>query len=154
MDHASQWFGPVLWAPLLSMLVAQALKPVFDLVSARRWQPGRAFDTGGMPSSHTALVTTLTLAVARVEGTSSSVFSVVLIFSLYFVFEATGLRQEVGHQARLLNDMADELVRTHHLPLDAARLRELVGHTWTEVLGGAAVGTVVFFLLRHRIPSA
>ena len=107
------------------------------------------YDTGGMPSSHTSLVTTLTLAVGATEGVSSVLFSVVLIFSLYFVFEATGLRQEVGQQAKLLNEMVDELFQTHHL--DQKRLRELVGHTWTEVLGGVVVGVVTFLVLRGWI---
>jgi acid phosphatase family membrane protein YuiD len=107
------------------------------------------FYTGGMPSSHTSLVTTLTLSIGAAEGTSSILFAIALIFSLYFVFEATGLRQEVGQQARVLNDMFDELYQTHHV--DRRRLKELVGHTWQEVLGGGLVGVFVFWLARRWI---
>ena len=64
-----------------------------------------------------------------------------LLFSLYFIFEAAGLRMEVGNQARMLNDLVDELRHTHHL--DRERLKELVGHTWGEVLGGLLYGALV-----------
>lgn len=154
MFPAGQTVAPLMVASLLSMAVAQLLKPGLDVVFRRpfRWQ--RAFHTGGMPSSHTSLVTTLTLGVAALDGTSSTVFAVTLIFSMYFVFEATGLRQEVGEQARILNEMIDELLSHHTVRPDGARLRELVGHTWAEVLGGGVVGVVVFLVLRGYITGS
>ena len=94
-----------------------------------------------MPSSHTALVTTLTIGIALYAGVGSSLFAVTLLFSLYFMFEAAGLRQEVGNQARVLNDLVDELRQTHHV--DPKSLKELVGHTWGEVAGGFLFGLVV-----------
>lgn len=151
MQASDGFFHPILWVSLASMGIAQVVKPFWDLALGKPFRVARIFDTGGMPSSHTALVTTLAIAIGAVEGTSSSVFSVVLIFSLYFVFEATGLRQEVGHQAKLLNEMVDELVHEHHVKADPRRLRELVGHTWTEVLAGGGIGVVVFFLLRSYV---
>jgi acid phosphatase family membrane protein YuiD len=151
MFEASTRIAPLLWASLLSMALAQFLKPFLDLAFRRPWRWRRAFDTGGMPSSHTSLVTTLTMGVGLVEGTDTSTFAVALVFSLYFVFEATGLRQEVGQQARVLNEMFDELLAHHTFRPDERRLRELVGHTWAEVLGGVVVGVGVFFLLRGWI---
>ena len=131
-------------AALVSGGIAQSLKVVFDLARTRRFNPLRFFDNGGMPSSHTALVTTLTVGVWRYAGVDSSLFSVTLIFSMYFVFEAAGLRQEVGNQARVLNELVDGLRQTHHV--DRARLKELVGHTWGEVFGGFLVGLVVAWI--------
>ncbi|MCH7549222.1 MAG: divergent PAP2 family protein [Candidatus Krumholzibacteriota bacterium] len=125
-------------AALLSGALAQLLKVFIDLVRTRQLHVLRFFDNGGMPSSHTSLVTTLTIGVGRYAGIDSSLFSVTLVFSLYFVFEAAGLRQEVGNQARVLNELAEELRHTHHI--SRARLKELVGHTWGEVFGGAVVG--------------
>ena len=150
MELASPWpFSPVLLASIASMMLAQLIKPFLHALLHRRWEWQRMFDTGGMPSSHTSLVTTLTLAIGLQEGPSSTTFAVALVFSLYFVFEATGLRQEVGHQAKLLNEMIEELVHDHELNIDARRLRELVGHTWSEVLGGIVVGVGVFFVARR-----
>jgi acid phosphatase family membrane protein YuiD len=128
-------------AALLAGLAAQALKVLIEWARTRRFNPLRFFDNGGMPSSHTALVTTLTIGMARFAGISSTMFAVTLLFSLYFMFEAAGLRQEVGNQARLLNDLVEELRHTHHV--DPKRLKELVGHTWGEVAGGFVFGLIV-----------
>ena len=77
-------------------------------------------------------------------GIHSSLFSVCLIFSLYFIGEAGGLRQDVGRQARVLNSLLDQLVDQH--ALDGQRLKELVGHTWTEVAAGLLLGAGVAIL--------
>ena len=128
-------------ASLLSGLIAQFLKVIVGLKQTKRFRIERLFDTGGMPSSHTATVTTLTIGVAIYAGISSAMFSVALIFSMYIIFEAAGLRQEVGKQARVLNELIDDLLETHHL--NTSRLKELVGHTWAEVSVGFVVGLVV-----------
>ena len=131
-------------AALSAGLIAQALKVIIELVKTRRLNMLRILDNGGMPSSHTALVTTLAVGVGVYTGMDSSIFSVTLIFSLYFIFEAAGLRQEVGNQAKVLNDIVDGMRTTHHL--DRSRLKELVGHTWGEVLGGLLLGLLIAYL--------
>jgi acid phosphatase family membrane protein YuiD len=128
-------------AALVSGVTAQVLKVLFELAKTRRLNVLRFFDNGGMPSSHTSLVTTLAIGVGRYAGVDSSIFAITLIFGMYFIFEAAGLRQEVGNQAKKLNDLVEELRHTHHI--DPSRLKELVGHTWGEVLGGFLVGLVV-----------
>jgi len=125
-------------ASLLSGVFAQAMKVLIAFHRTKNLRLERFFDTGGMPSSHAALVTTLTIGVAIDSGITSPIFSVVLIFSLYVVFEAAGLRQEVGKQARVLNELVDEYTATHHV--NKARLKELVGHTWWEVIVGFVLG--------------
>ena len=128
---------------LLSGLSAQAFKVVIELVLRRRWRPGLFVANGGMPSSHSATVTTLTLKIGQLEGFESSLFSLVLVFGLFVIMEATGLRQEIGQQAQLLNEMMDSAL--HGEKLDGKRLRELVGHTWGEVFGGIVFGTAFYF---------
>ncbi len=125
---------------ILSGLAAQALKVLVELVLRRRWRPRLFFANGGMPSSHTATVVTLATLVGAAEGVHAPVFSLVLVFAAYVIFEATGLRQEIGQQARLLNDLMETLRRTHHL--DVQDLREFVGHTWAEVAGGLVFGVL------------
>lgn len=141
--------APALLAAIASMMAAQLLKPFLFLITDRRLEWRRALDTGGMPSSHTSLVTTLTMVIGAQEGLDSSMFAVALVFSGYFVFEATGLRQEVGQQARILNEMVEEFVQKHDVTFDERRLRELVGHTWPEVIGGIVVGMLVFFVYQN-----
>lgn len=128
-------------------LAAQAFKVLLALVLKRCWQPELFVSNGGMPSSHSATVMALIMEVWRLEGLESSVFSLVLVFGLFVVMEATGLRQEIGHQAQLLNELMDQAL--HGQKVSRRRLRELVGHTWQEVLGGLVFG-LVFFLLVHR----
>ena len=130
---------------LISGLIAQAAKVVLEAVFRKRFRPSLFFANGGMPSSHTSTVTTLALSVGRAEGFDSSLFSLVLVFSLFVIFEATGLRQEIGKQAELLNDLMDRALAGEKFPGD--RLRELMGHTWAEVGGGMVVGVAVYLWL-------
>ena len=133
---------------LLAGLVAQLLKVVLELVWHGRWRPGLVLANGGMPSSHTATVTALAADVAAREGWRAPVTGLVLVFAAYVVTEATGLRQEMGRQAAVINDLADRLRQGESV--GQARLRELVGHTWAEVGGGFLVG-LVFVLAWWRL---
>jgi acid phosphatase family membrane protein YuiD len=132
-------------AALISGIAAQVLKPFVDLLQKKGFNAFRVLDTGGMPSSHTAVVTTLTVGVAVYQGISSPLFGISLIIGLYFIFEATGLRQEVGNQARVLNEIIAAVRETHHFDTDG--LRELIGHTWVEVMGGFVLGLLVALIL-------
>jgi uncharacterized protein len=137
---------PLFWTAMASVILAQLYKVVVESIKERRLKLYRFFETGGMPSSHTAAVTSLATGAWKVAGLSSPLFAITLVFGTYFVFEATGLRQEVGKQARLLNDILDELLDTHQLATE--KLRELRGHTWAEVFWGFILGlaTTLIFL--------
>ena len=132
-------------AALISGIAAQVFKVFIDMIQKKGFNPLRILDTGGMPSSHTAVVTTLTVGVAVYQGVSSPLFGISLIISLYFIFEATGLRQEVGNQARVLNEIIEKVRVTHHFNSDG--LRELIGHTWAEVIAGFALGLLVALMV-------
>lgn len=135
---------------LLGGLVAQAAKVAWELVAARKWRPLLFFANGGMPSSHAATVTALALLVRRDCGGASPQFSLALVFGIFVLFEATGLRQEIGKQARLLNDLREALAEGGAWRGD--RLRELVGHTWGEVFGGIVVGVLCYLWLGGLVP--
>jgi acid phosphatase family membrane protein YuiD len=130
---------------LISGAAAQVAKVGVEAVTKRKFRPSLLFDNGGMPSSHTSTVTTLSLAVGSAEGFDSSIFSLVLVFSLFVIFEATGLRQEIGKQAELLNDLMDSALAGKKV--SGTRLRELMGHTWGEVAGGFVVGVAIYLWL-------
>lgn len=126
------------WAALVAGTTAQLIKVAAASARESRFAWPRFFDTGGMPSSHSAVVSALTTTIGLTAGARSSLFSVCLIFSLYFIAEAGGLRQDVGRHARALNALLDEL--RSRGAVDHSRLKELVGHTWTEVGGGLLLG--------------
>ncbi len=132
------------WAAIVAGTLAQLIKVVSTSWRESRFAWPRFFDTGGMPSSHTAVVTALTTAIGCLSGVRSSLFSISLIFSLYFIAEAGGLRQDVGRHARALNTLLDEL--RERSSINQQRLKELVGHTWTEVGGGLLLGIAVGLL--------
>lgn len=138
---------------LLAVATGLATQVAKVLVSSfRRGRPDLSLllASGGMPSSHTATVTALALFVGHCSGWGGPLFSVTLVFAAYVVFEATGLRQEVGKQARVLNELVDALIATH--TLDRGRLRELTGHTWGEVAGGLLCGVGGWLLGRRLLP--
>jgi acid phosphatase family membrane protein YuiD len=101
-----------------------------------------------MPSSHTALVASLTTVVGTKVGVQSPLFAICAIFSAVVMYDATGIRRAAGQQAHVLNRILDDVFHQHGIREE--RLRELIGHTPVEVLVGGILGVVVAILLLHR----
>jgi len=131
--------------PLVAWVIAQAAKVTLTSVRERRLNLRVLAVTGGMPSSHSAIVMGLTAAVGRHAGLASAPFAIALIFTFVVMYDAAGLRRAAGRQAEVLNRLVEDLV--HMRGVQEARLRELLGHTPTEVLVGAVIGLVVGFFL-------
>jgi uncharacterized protein len=136
------WNPPLLLA-ILAMTSAQAFKFLSTLVRRRRVDFTRLLGTGGMPSSHSASVTALTVAVGLGHGWNSTIFGVTAFVSLIVMYDATGIRRAAGRQAQILNRMLEDLKDYHKL--HGERLKELLGHTPMEVLVGAAYGAFIAF---------
>jgi uncharacterized protein len=129
---------------LLAWAIAQVTKVVLTSVSQRRLNLRVLAEMGGMPSSHAAIVMGLTASVGRVNGVSSAVFAIALIFSIVVMYDAQGVRLAAGRQAAVLNRLVEDMVSMRGIQED--RLRELLGHTPFEVLVGAALGVAVGLL--------
>ena len=138
-------YYPYLVIPLIAWFVAQSLKVITDSVRHQRLDITRLGSAGGMPSSHTAMVMSLTTLVGRNLGIGNPLFAVAAIFSAVVMYDATGVRRAVGRQARVLNRIVDDLLTQQGLKED--RLRELIGHTPVEVYAGAALGIFVALIL-------
>ncbi|XP_004287967.1 PREDICTED: uncharacterized protein LOC101298932 [Fragaria vesca subsp. vesca] len=131
----------------LACAVAQFLKLFTSWYKDGRWDSKRMLDSGGMPSSHSALVTALTVAVGLDQGTGGAAFALALVLALIVMYDATGVRLHAGRQAELLNQILCELPPEH--PLSTVRpLRDSLGHTPVQVVAGAILGCVVAFLMR------
>lgn len=128
----------VLWAGVVAWFAAQVLKIVITLARTHRLDLRLITASGGMPSSHSALVTGLATAVARLNGLGSTDFAIAAAFAGVVMYDASGVRQAVSKQARILNFMMDDFF--HERGIDAKRLGELIGHTPIEVLIGALLG--------------
>jgi acid phosphatase family membrane protein YuiD len=131
----------ILLAAIAAWFFAQLVKMVADLARTGRIDLRYLVSTGGMPSAHSALVTSLTTAVGRDVGLNSATFAISAVFAAIVMYDAAGLRQAVSVQARILNRMLDELFTQH--AFSERRLRELLGHTPLEVSAGFGLGFVV-----------
>ncbi len=128
----------VLIVSFAAWLAAQTIKVIMHLLVERRLDLWRLVSMGGMPSSHSALVSALATAIGIEDGVRSSSFALAVIFASVVMYDAAGIRQAVSAQARILNRLLDEYFK--HQRLDEVRLRELLGHTRVEVLVGALLG--------------
>jgi uncharacterized protein len=129
-----------LLAPLIAWTIAQAAKVILTSVRQRRLNLRVLAETGGMPSSHAAIVMGMTTAVGKYSGVSSAPFAIALIFSFVVMYDAAGLRRAAGRQAAVLNRLVEDLV--HMRGMQEQKLRELLGHTPVEVIVGAILGVV------------
>jgi acid phosphatase family membrane protein YuiD len=134
-----------LLAPLVAWAIAQAAKVILTSMRQRRLNLRVLAETGGMPSSHAAIVMGMTTAVGKYAGVNSAAFAIALIFSFVVMYDAAGLRRAAGRQAAILNRLVEDLV--HMRGMQEQRLRELLGHTPVEVLVGAMLGIVVGLIL-------
>ncbi|NLI20657.1 MAG: divergent PAP2 family protein [Clostridiales bacterium] len=127
--------SPIAW------FVAQALKvPLYYRVE-HRWDWGRFIGSGGMPSSHTAMVVALSIAVGTLEGFQSALFGICFVLSTIVMYDATGVRRETGTQATVINQILKDVL-INGKRISDEELKELVGHTPFEVLGGFVLGAI------------
>ncbi|XP_057949521.1 uncharacterized protein LOC131144709 isoform X2 [Malania oleifera] len=129
--------------PLLSALLAFAIAQFIKFFTAwykeRRWDLKQLIGSGGMPSSHSATVTALAVAVGFQDGFGGSVFATALVLACVVMYDAFGVRLHAGRQAEVLNQIVYELPAEHPLA-DSRPLRELLGHTPRQVLAGGLLG--------------
>ena len=137
--------GVCFWAAVCSWMAAQFTKMLCGYVRTRRVDFSYLVSTGGMPSAHSAMVCGLATAVGLVSGFDSSVFAVALAFATVTMFDASTVRHAAGLQARLLNEMVDELFKEHHL--SERKLAEFLGHTRLEVFMGLVIGVLTALLV-------
>ena len=137
----------VLLVALIACLIAQSLKLVIELVKNRKLNVRVLVTTGGMPSAHSALVTSLATGVGQTLGWASPDFALATVFAIIVMYDAAGVRQAAGKQARILNQMIDELFDEKH-DFSQDRLKELLGHTPVQVIAGSALGITITWLAR------
>jgi acid phosphatase family membrane protein YuiD len=128
-------------AGLIAWAVAQVIKIPLDYLRTRRWNWALLFTTGGMPSSHSALVTSTTLAVGLYYGFDHPTFALGVAITMIVTYDAAGVRQQAGIHAQRINVIFEELLRGH--PINEKDLRVVLGHTPLEVVGGILLGLAV-----------
>lgn len=147
---------------ILSILIAQGLKIPLHFFNKNEWKPQLFFQTGGMPSSHSAGVASLTTFIALKRGFKTIDFALSFIFGLIVMYDAQGIRRQTGELTLKVNSL-DELVRKAHEEESVEfeekkpqRLKEMLGHQPQEVVGGAILGLIMgmlgFFLSKKDRP--
>ncbi len=131
----------VLIAVMISWLLAQVLKIPTEYLRSRRWLWAMIFAAGGMPSSHTALMVSGTLAVGLYHGFDNPIFGVAVAITMIIAHDAAGVRRQAGKHAERINLLFEELLNGHIWNED--ELKEVIGHTPLEVIGGIILGLLV-----------
>ncbi|MBP7164951.1 MAG: divergent PAP2 family protein [Firmicutes bacterium] len=135
----------ILLAALISWAIAQTLKIFTSLRAEHRIDWSKIMGPGGMPSSHSAFVTSLAVGIGLTEGWDSGMFAVSFVFAAVVMYDAAGVRRAAGKQARVLNQLMTIMLKEGHVP--ATKLRELLGHTPFEVIMGALLGMLIAWLM-------
>ena len=130
-----------LYLPFLVWFCIQTFKVIYDLVTTKKFNFKRILGAGGMPSSHSAVVTCLATLIGKSEGVDSIMFAMATIFAMVVMYDAAGVRRAAGKQAKLLN----KIVQTPGLSNVEVteKLQEVLGHTPTQVFVGALIGLIV-----------
>jgi len=137
------WKYKFLIIPTFAWFTVQIFKLLSDAVIHRRINFKRFVETGGMPSSHSAVVASLMTAIGLSEGFSSPMFAISFVFSFIVMYDAAGVRRAAGKQAQILN----QLINSKQVKVDTnEKLKELLGHTPIQVFVGAIYGIVVGYL--------
>ena len=128
----------VLFWSILSCLLAQFLKIIFNFFSSGKIRFGIMFETGGMPSSHSALITGATSGIGFQLGFDSPIFALAIAVSLIVMYDASGVRKSAGIQAAEINKLSNKFD-----PKSQLNLKETLGHTKFEVIVGSFLGPLI-----------
>lgn len=134
-------------APFLSWFIAQFLKPFTHYFKTGIWNWGQFSASGGLPSSHSSVVSSITLAIGLKEGFDSSLFALAFVMSCIVAYDAMNVRYFAGENIRMTKLLIDELQEILPSILTADknfdRLKEVLGHTTVEVCCGYLLGILI-----------
>jgi len=138
--------NPIIDCALLAWFLAQLIKVVLDLLLLRQFHVKRFVSSGGMPSSHSALVVACTTAIGRLYGIEGPVFALAVILSAVVMYDACNVRRSAGDTAHLVNQLLMHVEKLTAQEL-ADNLKEVMGHTPLQVAAGAMLGLGVGLLV-------
>jgi acid phosphatase family membrane protein YuiD len=143
----------ILVATLVGWILAQAIKVPVEFLRTGDWNWALLLRTGGMPSSHSAVVSGVAHGIGLWHGFNTPLFALSFVVAMVVVYDATGIRRQAGEHAQLINAIINDLTAGH--PIKEAQqeeLKEILGHTWLEAAGGILWGILVvsFFYWRWQ----
>ena len=145
MEFMDLFENKALLAAILAWFAAQVIKVLLVLFDEKKLDLSKMISSGGMPSSHSALITAMTASVGKTTGLDSVAFAIAAVTSLVVMYDAANVRREAGKHAELLNKIARDLYPDNHM--NQEKLKELLGHKQIEVAAGAILGITIGVLL-------
>ena len=140
------------WSFVISVAIAQLAKPLWAVACGGKPNIRLIFASGGMPSSHTAGVAALCVSVGLQESFNSTVFAVTLALGLIVAYDAANVRYYAGKNIKLTKQIIKDLREENEIILDEPiyeePIKEVLGHKWSEVIGGAILGIIIAGILR------
>lgn len=133
----------ILLVGIVSWFAAQGYKVLVTLIKERRFDFERIMGSGGMPSSHTSSIVAVSFAIGESAGYDSPMFGLAILVSFIVMYDAANVRMAAGKQAKVLNQLVKELSEDFTQISHKDELRELLGHTYLEVLVGAVLGALI-----------
>lgn len=127
--------------PILTWFFIQSFKVIWELIATKKLNFKRIIGAGGMPSSHSAIVTCISVMIGKSLGFNSPIFALSVIFACIVMYDAAGVRRAAGKQAKLLNKLVETPGLTNLQVQE--KLVEVLGHTPTQVFVGAIIGIAI-----------
>lgn len=143
--------NPYLLTALSSWLIAQVLKVIINAIVNRKLDLERLVGDGGMPSGHSATVTSLAVFLALANGPGSVEFAIAAILAVIVCHDASGVRMETGKQAAIINELVDFFENHSKEEITDVKLKELVGHTPLQVAAGILLGALNAFFMFYVV---
>ncbi len=137
-------------------ILAQAIKIVIEICKTKTFSPDRIYGPGGMPSSHSAMVTAAAVASVRLLGIGDPLTAVVILLAMVVMYDAMGVRREAGNHAHQLNIIKniiqvsttwDKLNDEEKKQFQDKQFKEILGHTPLQVLAGVILGVILAFVI-------
>lgn len=150
------WFFDLIQNPFLitsisSWLITQVLKVIINAIINKKWELERLYGDGGMPSAHSATVSSLAIISALMYGTGSFQFAVTAILAIIVCHDAMGVRWETGKQAMVINEIVKTFSILAESKMDEVKLKEFVGHTPAQVMTGILIGILNAFFMHSMV---
>lgn len=152
MDALTKLFSnPYLITALFSWFIAQVLKVIINAIVNKKLDLERLFGDGGMPSGHSATVSSLAVMSGLTHGVDSLAFAVCAILAIVVCHDAMGVRQETGKQAVIINEIVQAFEKLTEEDLPETKLKEFVGHTPMQVIAGVLLGVANAYFMYYVI---
>jgi len=150
MIFAQLFSNKVVVAALISWFLGQGLKFPLEYLLNKRWDWTIMFSSGGLPSSHSSLVTAVALTIGLVDGFDTSLFALAASIGLIVIYDAAGVRRQAGIHAERINEIMRNFLESRHFQEND--LKEMLGHTPFEVVSGFLLGVLISLVVVFLLP--